>query len=190
MKSPPVGAEHVTIAVSGANGGQTVDFRRFAAKGITLLGMTKAFDDGTLSFAPDLARNIADGDANYLSVLDEADAYVTREGLDLPLDPTARDIGPDPDCMTNPILELDLAARGIKTIIWATGFTQDFSWLDVDVFDDAGKPSHEDGVTCEPGIYFLGLPWLSMRGSSFIWGVWVDAKNLAAHISQTGRRGE
>jgi putative flavoprotein involved in K+ transport len=190
MKSPPVGAEHVTIAVSGANGGQTVDFRRFAAKGITLLGMTKAFDDGTLSFAPDLARNIADGDANYLSVLDEADAYVTREGLDLPLDPTARDIGPDPDCMTNPILELDLAARGIKTIIWATGFTQDFSWLDVDAFDDAGKPSHEDGVTCEPGIYFLGLPWLSMRGSSFIWGVWVDAKNLAAHISQTGRRGE
>ncbi len=187
MKSPPVGAEHVTIAVSGANGGRTVDFRRFAANGITLLGMTQSFVDGTLRFAPDLAGNIAQGDANYLSVLDEADAYVAREGLDLPLDPDARDIGPDPDCVTTPVLALDLAAAGITTLIWATGFTQDFAWLDVDAFDADGKPAHQDGVSKEPGIYFLGLPWLSMRGSSFIWGVWVDAKNLAGHIAQSRR---
>ncbi|WP_146587850.1 flavin-containing monooxygenase [Puniceibacterium confluentis] len=189
MTSPPEGAEHVTIAVSGANGGQTVDFRRFAGNGITLLGMTEAYRDGTLTFAADLARNIAQGDANYLSVLDEADAYVAREGIDLPLDPTARDIGPDPACVRDPILELDLAAKGIKTIIWATGFTQDFSWLDVDAFDAVGKPQHENGVSSEPGVYFLGLPWLSMRGSAFIWGVWVDAKNLATHIAQSGRHG-
>ncbi|WP_420860976.1 flavin-containing monooxygenase [Algirhabdus cladophorae] len=183
MKSPPVGAEHVTIAVSGANGGQTVDFRRFAAKGMTLLGMTQTYSNGALQFAPDLAQNIANGDANYLSVLDEADAYVAREGIDLPLDPEARVIAPDPDCMTHPIRELDLTAKDIKTIIWATGFTQDFSWLQVDAFDAAGKPQHQAGVSKVPGIYFLGLPWLSMRGSSFIWGVWVDAKNLAAHIA-------
>jgi putative flavoprotein involved in K+ transport len=152
MKSPPVGAEHVTIAVSGANGGKTVDFSRFSAKWITLLGMTKASDSNTLTIATDLGRNIADGDAYYLSVLDEADAYVTKEGIDLPLDPTARDIGPDPDCVANPILQLDLGAKGIKTIVWGTGFTQDFSWLDVSAFDDAGKPSHEEGVTREPGI--------------------------------------
>ena len=188
MKSPPVGAEHVTIAVSGANGGKTVDFRRFANQGITLLGMTQTCEDGVLRFAPDLARNIAQGDANYLSVLDEADAYVAREGLDLPLDPAAREIGPDPDCVTTPVLELDLAAAGITTIIWATGFTQDFGWLNVDAFDEAGKPQHENGVSKEPGVYFLGLPWLSMRGSSFIWGVWVDAKNLGRHIAQSGRR--
>lgn len=188
MKSPPVGADHVTIAVSGANGGRTVDFRRFAANGITLLGMTAGYDGGTLSFAPDLARNIALGDANYLTVLDEADAYVAREGIDLPLDPDARHIGPDPECVTHPVLALDLAKAGIKTIIWATGFTQDFRWLAVDAFDELGKPAHQNGVSKEPGIYFLGLPWLSMRGSSFIWGVWVDAKNLAQHIAQSGRR--
>jgi len=187
MKSPPLGAEHVTIAVSGARGGQTVDFRRFASQGITLLGMTESFKDGTLTFAPDLARNIANGDANYLSVLDEADAYVTREGLDLPLDPEARAIAPDPDCVRDPILSLDLAGKGITTIIWATGFTQDFGWLQVDAFDAQGKPDHDDGVSKEAGIYFLGLPWLSMRGSSFIWGVWVDAKRLAAHIAQRAR---
>ena len=188
MKSPPVGAEHVTIAVSGANGGQTVDFRRFAANGISLFGMTETYTDGTLTFAPDLARNIVQGDANYLSVLDEADTYLAQEGIDLPLDPNARNIGPDPDCVTNPILELDLERAGIKTIIWATGFTQDFGWLDVDAFDETGKPAHENGVSKEPGVYFLGLPWLSMRGSSFIWGVWVDAKNLAEHIAQSGSR--
>lgn len=187
MKSPPVGAEHVTIAVSGANGGQTVDFRRFAGNGITLLGMTETCQDGVLTFAPDLARNIAQGDANYLSVLDEADAYVAREGLDLPLDPSAREIGPEPDCVTTPVLSLDLSEAGIKTIIWATGFTQDFSWLQVDAFDETGKPEHEKGVSKEAGVYFLGLPWLSMRGSSFIWGVWVDAKNLAQDIAGSNR---
>ncbi|MEP1352820.1 MAG: NAD(P)/FAD-dependent oxidoreductase [Tateyamaria sp.] len=182
-KLPPAGAEHVTIAVSGANGGQTVDFRRFAAKGMNLLGMTRDCEDGVMRFAPDLASNIAAGDANYLSILDEADDYVAREGLDLPPDPEARIMRPDPECVTNPVLELDLARAGIRTIIWATGFTQDFSWLKVDAFDAHGAPQHVRGVSTEPGVYFLGLPWLSMRGSSFIWGVWVDAQHLAEHIA-------
>lgn len=183
QRRPPAGAEHVTIAVSGANGGQTVDFRRLAAKGMTLLGMTQSFQDGVLRFATDLARNIAQGDANYLSVLDEADAYVRRKGLEMPLDPEARVIGPDPDCVADPILQLDLAQANITTIIWATGFTQNFDWLKVAAFDGQGKPQHERGVSIVQGVYFLGLPWLSMRGSSFIWGVWVDAKHLAAEIS-------
>ncbi|MDW3224913.1 MAG: NAD(P)/FAD-dependent oxidoreductase [Paracoccaceae bacterium] len=189
MKLPPAGAEHVTIAVSGANGGQTVDFRRFAAQGISLVGMTRSFEDGILTFAPDLARNIAQGDANYLSILDEADEYVVREGLDLPPEPKARDIGPDPDSIKNPTLELDLSQAGITTIIWATGFTQNFDWLKTDAFDAAGRPQHERGVSSEPGIYFLGLPWLSMRGSSFIWGVWIDAQYLANHIAEARKTG-
>ena len=184
MKSPPKGAEHVTIAVSGAAGGRTVDFRRFAAGGMHLVGMTQGYHDGALTFAPDLADNIAKGDANYLSLLDEADVYVAREGLDLPHDPEARIIAPDPACVTSPLRALHLADAGVSTIIWATGFTQDFDWLKVDAFDAAGKPNHKNGVSSEPGIYFLGLPWLSMRGSSFIWGVWVDAQNLAQHIAE------
>lgn len=177
------GTEHVTISVSGAYGGHTVDFRRLAAQGMTLVGMTKSFKDGVLNFAPDLADNLAQGDANYLSVLDEADAYIARNGLDLPEEPDARDIEPDPHCVTNPILELNLAEAGITSIVWATGFAVDFSWLKVDAFDEEGRPKHQRGVSAEPGIYFLGLPWLSRRGSSFIWGVWHDAKYLADHIS-------
>jgi putative flavoprotein involved in K+ transport len=181
--APPEGKEHVTIAVSGAYGGKTVDFRNFAAVGMTLVGRTERFESGVMHFAPDLARNIAEGDANYLSVLDEADAFVTRNGLDLPEEPEARVIGSDPKCITEPILKLNLAEAGIASIIWATGFSPDFGWLQVDAFDAKGKPGHQRGVSSEPGIYFLGLPWLSRRGSSFIWGVWHDAKYIAGHIA-------
>lgn len=182
-QAPAPGTEHVTIAVSGARGGETIDFRRLAGQGITLVGRTESYKNGVMIFAPDLATNIARGDANYMSVLDEADAYVARNGLDLAEEPGARKIGPDPQCVTDPILELNLAEAGIGSIIWATGFTVDYSWLGVDVFDENGKPKHQRGVSTEPGIYFLGLPWQSRRGSSFIWGVWHDAQHVADHIS-------
>jgi putative flavoprotein involved in K+ transport len=181
--APPRGAEHVTIAVSGAHGGNTVDFRELASSGITLLGMAGPFDNGVMQFASDLKTNIENGDANYLSMLDEADAYIARNNLDLPEEPQARVFGPDPDCVTNPIDELDLAEAGITSIIWAVGFAYDFGWLQVDAFDENGKPQHQRGVSSEPGVYFLGLPWLSRRGSSFIWGVWHDAKYLADQIA-------
>jgi len=99
------------------------------------------------------------------------------------VEPQARAIGPDPACLTDPIRSLDLAAEGITTIIWATGFALDFGWLQVDAFDDAGHPDHRRGVSSEPGVYFLGLPWLSRRGSSFIWGVWHDARFIADQIA-------
>ncbi len=177
------GTEHVTIAVSGAHGGETVDFRRFAARGMTLVGRTESFRAGVMHFASDLADNLAQGDANKLSVLDEADAYVARNGLDLPQEPEARKIEPDPQCVTDPILEVNLAEAGITTIVWATGFAVDYSWLKVDAVDGAGKPKHQRGISAEPGVYFLGLPWQSRRASSFIWGVWYDAKFLADHIA-------
>jgi len=177
------GTEHVTISVSGAHGGNTVDFRRLAARGMTLLGRTKSYQDGVVRFERDLADSIARGDANYLSLLDEADEFIARNGLDLPQEPEARNIGPDPDCITNPTLELDLAEAGVTSILWATGFAVDYSWLKVGAVDEHGKPKHQRGVSAEPGVYFLGLPWQSRRGSSFIWGVWHDAKHLADHIS-------
>ncbi|MDX1368182.1 NAD(P)/FAD-dependent oxidoreductase [Pseudomonas sp.] len=177
------GKEHVTIAVSGARGGHTVDFRGLAHQGMTLVGLTKAFNNGVVTFQPDLAENLARGDENYLALLDAADAYIARNGLDLPEEPEARSLFPDPDCVIKPLLELDLAKAGVTSIIWATGYAVDFSWLQVDAFDAKGKPRHQRGVSSEPGVYFLGLPWLSRRGSSFIWGVWHDAKHVAGHIA-------
>ena len=183
IPAPEPGTEHISIAVSGAYGGYTVDFRRLAARGMKLVGMTTSFDAGLMRFAPDLADNVARGDADYLAVLDVADAFVARFGVDLPEEPEARIIEPDPLCLTQPVLELDLAEAGITSIVWATGYGVDYRWLEADVFNDQGQPQHQRGVTREPGVYFLGLPWLSRRGSSFIWGVWHDAKYLADQIS-------
>ncbi len=182
-KTREPGMEHVTISVSGANGGHTVDFRRLAARGITLLGRAGPFKDGVMHCAPDLARNLAAGDANYLSVLDAADAYVAKNGLDLPEEPEARKIEADPPCVTDPILQLNLAEAGITSIVWATGFALDFGWLKAGAFDAKGTPLHERGVSEVPGLYFLGLAWLSRRASPFIWGVWHDAEYLAEHIA-------
>lgn len=176
------GMEHVTIAVSGADGGKTIDFKELAHEGITLLGRTESCSNGILSFASDLNTNVEQGDKNYLAVLDEADAYIERNGLDFPQEPEARKVFDQPECMVNPILTLDLKRNGITSIIWATGFNVDYSWLKCDVLDDRGYPVHQRGIAPVRGIYFLGLPWLSRRGSTFIWGVWHDAKYIAGHI--------
>jgi putative flavoprotein involved in K+ transport len=182
-ETPPQGAEHVTIAVSGARGGHSVDLRDFERRGMTLVGQTQRFDRGIARFSTDLAANIARGDASYLALLDEADAYISRMSLDLPEEPEAREIGALPRCAANPLRQLDLTAEGVGSIIWATGFKSDYSWLEADTFHADGRPRHRRGVSSEPGVYFLGLPWLSSRGSSFIWGVWHDARYIAGHIA-------
>ncbi len=182
-ETPPQGAAHVTIAVSGAHGGHTVDFRELDARGMVLVGSTASCDGETVRFATDLGENITRGDATYLSLLDEADAYVAGAGLDLPAEPEARELGPLPSNAVEPLHELDLTETGVATVIWATGFAVDYSWLQVGAFDATGRPRHRRGVSSEPGVYFLGLPWLSRRGSSFIWGVWHDARYLADHIA-------
>ena len=160
-----------------------MDFRRLAGPGVTLLGRAGAYRDGLLQIAPDLATNIANGDRNYLSVLDEADAYAKAQGLDLPEEPEARHFMPLPASVTDPILALDLQAEGISTIIWATGVKLDFGWIGIDIVGEDGRPRHVEGVSELAGLYFVGLPWLSCRGSSFIWGAWRDAERLAAHIA-------
>ena len=181
--TPAAGAEHTTIAVSGAHGGRTIDFRDLAADGITLLGRAESYADGELAFGPDLERDVRRGDENYLSVLDQADAYIARTGIDLPEEPEARILGPLPDSVVHPTRSLNLAASGITSIVWATGFRVDFRWLPAGATDEAGRPRQERGVSAEPGVYFLGLPWQSRRGSSFIWGVWHDAKYIAEQIA-------
>jgi putative flavoprotein involved in K+ transport len=181
-KAPDPTREHTTIAVSGAYGGHTVDFRKLADGGMTLLGRCSGFSDGCLYFADDLKKNIYQGDEDYNAVLDLADAYAKNHSLDFPDDPGARETRPDPACLEQTVLSLDLKQSNITSIVWATGYALDFSWVKLDAFDDAGRPLHENGVSTIPGLYFLGLPYLSNRASSFIWGVWVDAGRHAEHI--------
>ncbi len=181
-KAVSPGMEHVTIAVSGANGGHTVDFRQLAQSGVTLLGTAGAYERGIMAFSSDLARNVTHGDANYLAMLDAADEYVAHHHLDLPEEPQARIFAPDPACITDPLRELDFRAAGVTSIIWSTGYALDFGWIQLDAFDEKGRPRHVRGVAPVAGLYFLGLPWLSRLASPFIWGVWHDAEYLAGVI--------
>jgi putative flavoprotein involved in K+ transport len=178
------GSNHTTIAVSGVDGGRTVDFRVLAERGLTLVGTATSYENATLHFAPDLAENLAIGDRDYLNLLAEADAYVREHGLGLPEEASAHVIGDDPPCVTKPITSLSLGEAGISTILWATGYSVDFSWLKGNAVDANGHPVHKRGVSAEPGVYFLGQPWQTRRGSSFIWGVWYDARYVVDHIAK------
>jgi putative flavoprotein involved in K+ transport len=174
--------KHVAFAVSGYEGGRTVDFRRLAHAGIELVGLTQSYENGVMRFAEGLAQNVADGDQAYFDVLRDADAYIAENGLPFPPEPEAWELLPDPACLTKPILSLDLQKAGITTVLWATGFQFDYSWLKVKAFHENGEPYHKRGISAESGIYFLGLPNLVNRASSFIYGVWHDAKYIADHI--------
>ena len=169
--------------ITGAYGGHTIDLRDFAAQGIALLGHLEAADGDVLSFAPDLGESVARGDASYTRFLDAVDAHVERHALDLPAEPEARRLAPDPPCFAEPARRLDVRAAGVGSIVWATGYGFDLGWLDVPVLDARGEPVHRGGLTSAPGLYFLGLPWLSRMSSSFLSGVGDDAARIADHIA-------
>jgi putative flavoprotein involved in K+ transport len=165
--------------ITGAYGGHTVDFREFVAQGINLVGRLQRTKDGTLYFADDLAESLALGDAAYAGFLDKVDNYIEQHGMDLPPEPPARAKYPDPACLVEPVRELNMNSIGLGSMIWATGYKFDFSWIDLPVLDAKGVPIHDKGVASLPGIYFLGLPWLSRMSSSFLSGVGDDAAHLA-----------
>jgi putative flavoprotein involved in K+ transport len=180
------GPSRLLPVISGAHGGETIDFRRFAAEGVALLGRITAARDGVLDIAPDLAESLAGGDAAYAGFVERADAHVERNHLPMPPDPDALATLPDPASVTAPCRRLDLAAEGIAAVIWATGYGVDFGWIDLPVLDPRGEPVHRHGITELPGLYFLGLQWLSKMSSSFLSGVGDDAAVIADHIAARG----
>jgi putative flavoprotein involved in K+ transport len=180
------GPSRLLPVISGAHGGQTIDFRRFAAEGVTLLGRVEAARDGVIAFAPDLADSLASGDATYAAFLELADSHIERHALNMPEDPVARAVLPDPSCLTAPVRQLDVGAAGITSVIWATGYGVDFGWIHVPVLNAQGEPVHRRGISDVPGLYFLGLQWLSRMNSSFLSGVGDDAAVLADHIAARG----
>lgn len=171
--------------ITGAEGGHTIDFRDFAERGVTLLGRAEASRDGVMTFADDLAASLADGDAAYAAFLDMVDQFVMREALDVPLEPGAR---AKPMPVPETLRRLDLHADGIGAVIWSTGYGFDLDWIDLPVLDATGAPVHRHGVTEIPGLYFLGLQWLSRMSSSFLSGVGDDAARLADHIVERSRQ--
>jgi putative flavoprotein involved in K+ transport len=165
--------------VSGKDGGHTLNLHRFSRDGITLLGHVRDGHGTRLQIAPDLKENLAAADKVAREFQQAVDKFIEREGLQAPEDdePELRD-GFEAPVVT----ELDLEAAGISTIIWSTGYSFDFSWVKFPVFDEVGYPVQERGVTPQPGLYFLGLPWLHTIKSGLLAGVGEDAAYVAGHI--------
>jgi putative flavoprotein involved in K+ transport len=172
--------------ITGAYGGHTIDFREFVSQGITLVGRLQSVRDGILHFADDLSESLAYGDAAYDAFLDRVDCWVEQQAMQLPAEPAARAKRPDPPCVSAPLRQLDARRVGLGSVIWATGYGFDFGWIDLPVLNARGEPQHDRGVAPLPGIYFLGLPWLSKMNSSFLSGVSDDAARLADRICYAG----
>jgi putative flavoprotein involved in K+ transport len=170
--------------ITGAYGGHTIDFRHLAAQGVTLLGHVKSAHDGWLDLTPDLAASLAHGDAAYTGFLDMVDAHIESHGLNMPRENSASMKSLDPRLLIEPLQRLNLRVAGISSVIWATGYGFDFSWIDVPAIDARGSPVHRHGISNVPGMYFIGLQWLSKMNSSFLSGVGDDAARLADHIAK------
>ena len=120
-------------------------------------------------------------DLKLQRLLDNYDGWALANGLDAELDTPER-LAPT-RVPTSTRLQLDLASGEISTIVWATGYRPDYSWLDVPVVDDKGHLRHEGGVLDSPGLYALGLPVLRRRKSTFIHGIEDDAREVVDHLA-------
>ncbi|MBY3239272.1 NAD(P)-binding domain-containing protein [Rhizobium laguerreae] len=162
----------------------TISLQSLSAQGVVLLGRLAGVDGGgCLSFSDDAGEHVRHADEGSTMVRSLIDEYIARNGIDAPMaeaDP-AEVIGallPNP-----PIRSIDLAARGITTVIWCTGFRGDFGWVRVpDVLDAQGQPLHENGFASVPGVYFAGLPFAISRRSGTILAIEEEAALLADDI--------
>jgi len=165
---------------SGRDGGQDLNLHQFAREGIRLLGHLDDFQGQKAILADDLHKNLAVADRQAAQFIQGVDRYVQMAGLDAPVESVVElQDGYEQEVIT----ELDLARAEISTIIWATGFAWDFSWIRLPIFDEWGYPVQDRGVTQYPGLYFLGLPWLHKRKSGLFLGVGEDAEHLAEHMA-------
>lgn len=167
--------------VTGRDGGRDIDLRKFALEGMQLHGRLQDIAGDALVFGSDLTDNLDRADATNNRIKDNIDAFIVRERIGAPPEPR-----PSPLWQPSaPCAPLDLKAADVSAVIWCMGFAIDFRWIELPIFDGHGYPDHDRGVTDEPGLYFLGLPWLYTWGSGRFVGVGRDAEHLGERIANT-----
>jgi putative flavoprotein involved in K+ transport len=166
--------------VSGRNGGKALNLHQFACDGVVLLGHLINADKDHIRLANDLKQNLEKSDKFEKELVKMIDQYIENSSLDVPSEKLPElTYGFDMPEIT----ELDIKAAGIKTIIWASGYSFDFSLVHLPVFDSDGYPIQERGVTAYPGLYFVGLPWLYKQKSGLLLGVGEDAEYVVSAIT-------
>jgi putative flavoprotein involved in K+ transport len=169
--------------VTGRDGGRDIDLRKFALEGMQLYGRYEGLRDGVAHFGGDLQANLDGADAVYRKINDSIDRHIEAQGLDVPAQSPYEPLWqPAADAPST----LDVGK--LAAVVWCIGFRTDFSWVDAPIFDQRGYPNHERGVTAQPGLYFLGLPWQYTWGSGRFSGIARDAAHLTERIAQVAAR--
>jgi len=165
---------------TGKDGGHTINLHQFARDGVVLLGHIKSMQEDRIIMVPDLKENLAKADMDEADFVKQIDEYIEKTGLDAPLEtlPKLND-----GFEAEEILTLDLITSGITSVIWATGYKFNFSFVKLPIFDQDGFPVQKRGVTEYPGLYFVGLPFLHTFKSGLLAGVGDDAAHVAEQIS-------
>lgn len=173
-----------SLQLAGYPDRRNIDLNSLTAIGVKLVGRLAGVNaEGKAQFSGSLRNVCALADLKMHRLLDAIDAWVTERGRDAEFAPPQRY---EPTAIeASPALLLDLSRGSVKTILWATGFRPDYSWLQVPVLDPKGNIRHDGGVVTEsPGLYVMGLPFLRRRKSSLIDGVGDDARDLTAHLAE------
>jgi putative flavoprotein involved in K+ transport len=178
-----------SLQLSGKPEEADLSLARLAAEGVRLVGRAEGGAGNRIAVRPDLAAACAASEQRRRRTLARIDAFAAQAAPDVPADLGAWDAPRHP---VSEVAGLDLAADGIQSVVWATGYRRDYRWLRLPVFDRYGEIAHRGGVTAVPGLYALGLPFLRRRGSTLIDGVGRDARALApliaAHLDAASAR--
>ena len=170
--------------LTGVDGGKrTLSLQSLAKKGIVLLGRADHADQENIFFQPNAATHVHFADEFSKKAKEMVDAFITKNKLVAPSpQPDEDDVADiDASCVGN-MTSLNFADNDIHSIIWATGFNTDHSYIKLPVFDSAGNLEHKDGIPNFPGIYFVGYPWLRVRGSSITFGIKEDARFIVDKV--------
>src|SRR5580698_5372695 len=166
--------------LTGRDGGRDIDLRAFAKEGMSLYGRLRAVEGGKMLFEANLKMNLDEADRVYNGINALIDKHIARTEVSAPLAEPYKPVWqPDGD----PV-ELDLIAAGVGAIVWATGFTPDWSYVQLPIFDGSGYPVNRRGVTSVPGVFVIGLPWLWTWGSGRFLSVGRDAESVVGHWVQ------
>jgi putative flavoprotein involved in K+ transport len=170
-----------SLQLTGSPERVTLDLNALTAMGVRLVGRFAGINNGKAQFSGSLRNMCELSDLKMNRLLDTIDAWATANGLDGEVDPPHR-FAPT-EVEESPPLALDLGSGAIKTVLWATGFRPDYSWLHAPVLDRKGRIRHDGGVVCSPGLYVMGLQFLRRRKSALIDGAAADARDLSAHLT-------
>lgn len=169
--------------VTGRDGGRDIDLRQHAMSGMQLYGRLIDIASDELHFGDDLERNLDQADRVADAIKDSIDNFIQASDISAPTEARYRPVWrPSKD-----VRRLALSSCSITSVIWCTGFSPDYRWVEVPIFDGKGYPVHERGVTSARGLYVIGLPWLYTWGSGRFSGVAVDASHVASHAEELTR---